>query len=784
MHSAAKRTRNSGAAAAAVVLAVVLAAILSAMPVWADVRPESYGASHSLREITCTAEAHGNRLSCPAGVGDFRRGEGIDIVGAGDPTPVPPPSGLRLSIKGTGDGGATISYAICAADLWKGVSGCVEATIAGAPARPTPAHHVVVSYDHNLPNAGIWLLYRRLESGPWRFITTLNGYPFDDLGWTQPSSAGWPAVPPAAPINQDFFSKIAAIDGHEIVLADPLPASRASALVRHDDVLAVQAAYDACKGGTVRFGPYHYRLVRPSVWNWSARRFYYTYARETPGYPDLFLEGIIHPPSHCATVGAGRKSTFLLTDFMNSPNGGGAMFGLNAGSRASLNEPALFADRTYPIANAPRGAAVVETIKRADAAGFAAGDYVLVRGGSPIAGVGAASSEIDRVVSVDRRTGAIRLALPLAKPVPFGRVGIPPAIVRLGDDIVTNVSFAHMTIENYSGAISNVTPVFHARLDDLDLPFPSNVSFWYGGYRRDWTNRDVDLAATVGTEIDLDQDVLWEGGSCHSIEGNCFGGSEASVNLKFLHTKLSSVIRFGEPANLLISVQGDIGGFDLEGSTLTQDCGPDARDGAAVGAQGGDLDVGIPVGFTVANNRIVTNCPKGITVRSAYAGLRIAGNEIRQTLDNLAPWSGIFAGSGTIERNRITVIEAAGAADQYCGIGGYAGGPANQVTLSTPWTIRGNIVTIVGAKAHCGVYIGDPGVLSPHRITIARNRFDNLALGIVVANPVHTPNIALGMNRCATCTIQYIPADLPKLLHKPTAADTPTAAPAPETGRR
>lgn len=759
--------------------------MLAAGPARADVRPEAYGASHSLRTIACSTHAGSNRLSCPGGAGDFRRGQGIDIVAAGETTPIPPPRGLRLSIKGAGDGGVKVAYALCAADLWKGISGCAEAAISGAPVRPSAPHHVVVEYEHNLPNAAIWLLYRRIEDGPWRFVTTLNGYPFDDLGWTQPDSAGWPLAPPAAPVNQDFFSTVAAIAGHEIVLADPVPASRPHAAVRHDDVLAVQAAYDACKGGTVRFGPYHYRLVRPSVWNFTTRRFYYTYTRATPGYPDLYPEGVLHPPSNCATIGAGRKVTFLLTDFMNEPNGGAATFGLNAGSRMSLNDPAFFASRTYPIANAPRSSTFVQTNRVADAAAFAAGDYVMVKGGLPVAGPDTASSEIDRVTSVDRASGRIHLMLPLAKPVPLGPVGTPPAIVKLGRDIVTNVSFAHMTIQTYSSAFSNVSPVYHAHLDDLYLPLPSNGSFWYGGYRRDWTNRDVDLADTVGTELDLDQDFLWQGGSCHSIEGNCFGGSEASVNLKFLHTKLSSVIRFGEPSNLLISVQSDIGGFELVGSTLTQDCGPNARDGAAVGGQGGRLDDDVPVGFTVENNRIVTNCPKGITVRSAYAGLRIVGNEIRQKLDNKAPWAGIFAGSGNIEHNLITVIEQAGAADQYCGIGGYAGGLPKQVNLSSPWTIRGNTVKVDGATAHCGVYIGDTGVLDPQQITVTNNRFENLALGIVVANPAHTPNIALGTNPCATCTVQYLPADLPKLLRNEPMATNKAAAPkSPETGRQ
>jgi hypothetical protein len=744
----------------------LLAAMIAAAPSRADVLPETYGASHSLREIACTTEMHSSRLFCPSGVGDFKRGQGIDIVGAGKPTPVPPPRGLRLRLKGSGNSGIKATYAICAADLWKGISGCLDAAAFDAPVRPNAAHHVVVQYERNLPNAAIWLLYRRIENGPWHFITTLNGHPFDDLGWTQPRSAGWPTKPPEAPVNQDFFSTVAAINGNEIILADRVPAFRSPATVRHDDVLAVQAAYDACAGGTVRFGPHHYRLVRPSVWNFTTQRYYYTYTRATPGYPDLYPQGIIHPQSHCSTIGAGRRKTFLLTDFMNTPNAGGAVFGFNAGIHASPSETELYASRVYPVADALRGARFVRLKHAADAANFAAGDFVMVKGGLPVATSESGSSEIDRVAATDERTGSIDLVVPLEKPLPFGRVGTPPAIVKLNGDIVTDVSFSHLTIETYSSAFGNSSAVYHAHLFDINVPFRSNGQLWYGGYRRDWTNRNVDLAATSGTELDLDEDFLWEGGSCHTISGNCFGGSEASANLRFRHTKLSGSNLLGTPANLLIGVQNTVNGFELIDSTLTMNCDPTASDGAVIAVQGGGLDDEVSVGFTVARNHIVTNCPKAISLWSTLTDIRIVDNVIRQEIDRSAPSSGIFAGNGSIRGNAITVIEPGGAADQYCGIGGYFGGLPKQVALSGPWTIRNNTLTVIGDRAHCGVYVGDPGVVATQRVTVANNKFGNVAFGVIVANPNHTPNLSLGTNACAGCVTPCSPAYLPKLKRK------------------
>ena len=361
--------------------------------------PETYGASHSTLTLSCDTTLGSDRLVCPGGVGDFKVGQGIDIPGVGAISPVPLPAELALTVNGK-PGQRKFTYALCSADLWKGIAGCIEASVDNAPDALDALNNISFTYAINLPNAGIWLVYRRVNDGNWAFITTLNGGPFRDSGWTQPDLAGWPASPPDAVIRQDFFSTIKGVDGDTITTADMTPTSVKGAILKHDDVLAVQAAYDACDNGTVQFGPYRYRLVRPSVWNFTMHRFYYTYTTNTPGYPALFAKGVLHPPSHCATLGMGRGKTYLLTDFMNMSNGGLAVFGLDTGTHSNP----LYSDLpAYHIGDAAAGSRSVKAVNAKDVSFFSAGAYVLIYGGGAVAGAGSGPSEINQVVSTDFR---------------------------------------------------------------------------------------------------------------------------------------------------------------------------------------------------------------------------------------------------------------------------------------------------------------------------------------------------------------------------------------------
>ena len=348
--------------------------------------------------------------------------------------------------------------------------------------------------------------------------------------------------------------------------------------------------------------------------------------------------------------------------------------------------------------------------------------------------------------------------------MPLGPADTPPAIINLTGNIVTDVSFSHMTIETYSAAFGNSSAVYHAHMSDLDLPFLSNGEFWYGGYRRDWTNLDIDLAGTSGNEIDLDEDFLWERGSCHSITGRCFTITEGSSNVKFHKTHLTADDQLANYGGL-ISMQDDINGIEITNSTFNQTCSTsNVQDTSVIGSQGGLLEGYVPAGFRIEGNTITTNCRRAILVSTAHKDLLITRNMIRQTLADSTPWNGIFAGVGNILDNIIEVTEPDGAGDRNCAITGYPGGTQSQMASAYSWNVRGNTVRINGNVAHCGVFVGDPGMPYRPLITITGNYFENIATGIFVVNPTNTPDINLGPNQCPSCSQMYSPGNLSSIL--------------------
>jgi hypothetical protein len=719
-----------------------------AWPHQGTLHPEDFGASHSITTASCDSGDNLLELICRGGTADFAPGQGIDIAEAGPPTPVPLPSGLALTLHGT-PGSTIYAYALCAADLWKGISGCTEAAIQGGPPSLNAASNIEVTYDRNLPNAAIWLLYRRVDNGFWHFVTTLSGYKFRDQGWVQPTSAGWPPAPPQSPMAQDHFSIISAVSDDRILLVNPLHHAIKNKLVQHDDVLALQAAYDACDQDTVALAPFTYRLVRPSLWNYERRSYVRSFTADTPGYPLLYPEGVVHPPSGCATLGAGRDKTILLTDFMNTPTGGFAVIGMQTGLHASPNSVDAYKDFAWRIASAAQGGSSVQTLSAADAAHFHSGDHVLIRGGRAIAGPGTASAEINQVVSADPTSGIIRLQSPLLKPVPLGAIGTAPEIIDMEGNVVKDLSFRHLTIATYSTAFTNTSPAVNVTMEDIHLPFQSNGDYWYGGYRSYWTNIDVDIDGFAGEEIDLDDHFVWEGGSCYSLTGHCFGFTEASTDVSIKNTKLAGrdSLTFG---GSLVGVQGDISRFSLTGSALNRECSAvGAADDGAIIFAGGIHPEYVPSDIEISGNTIYTNCKIVLASLFAFDRANISNNNIKHDVSTLSQSYSFIIRTGVLSHNKIEAI--APPQSRYTPILVHSGGTPFHKDLEISLAIADNVVRVDGAIAQAGVVIGETKEKHAGLIGITENIFCNVQAEIAGLSDDNAKLITATGNTMLSC---------------------------------
>lgn len=346
------------------------------------VDPVAYGASGSDQTSTCSTMGGSPEIRCEGGVGDFRVNEGVEIVHAGFYSSLEPVRAIKLMVNGA-PGRTVYDYALCTADPWRGIArgGCARAVVANGPLTLTLQHSISVSFAPSRVNAALALLYRKIDNGPWRFVSSITS-PYYDIGWTPATSEGWPGSPPPGAVSQHLWSKITAISGARITLQDAVPTTVVNTTVRHDDTEAIQAAISAAAGlGVgVRFGAHTYRIDEPSAWSYVHRRFYRTFTPDTPGYPSLFPQAILQLPSGSKLIGAGPRRTILVTDFVGHIGGGNGTFGLNTGGHGNpfVLQPPL---RAYKLNSTSLGAPTVVLQSASNAEQFSAGDEVFIWGG-------------------------------------------------------------------------------------------------------------------------------------------------------------------------------------------------------------------------------------------------------------------------------------------------------------------------------------------------------------------------------------------------------------------
>ena len=557
------------------------------------VNVKDYGASGSDNTYTCSIDAGSTTLTCTTPT-DFQVGQYVAVPTASDPSPLTPVSSVTAAQLGT-PGSTPILWALCTADPMGAISGCATSSISNGASTLSTANPVRLTFKRNDVNAALHLIYRKTGSGPWAFITVTNKSPWYDIGYTPTSFFGWPSTPTSQ--NQTLYAQIVSGSGTTWSLATAASNSATAVTVMHDDSAAVQAAASTCAMKRLYFPVGTYHLTRPQFYNFMTQQFYSTFAASTPNYPNLYAQGIVQIPSNCTIIGAGRSGTILATDRMGNSAGHENLFGLNTGGH---NNPFNIkpAPVTYALNNASQGATVVVTTKATDAGNFARNDYVLTYGGAPIASP-YVSSEINQVVSANPATGAIVLSNALQKPLPFGTVGTPPAIIKLNGNIIHDDDFSDMTIKTPNGIWFNTSAVFHVHTERIDQPIYTVSDLWYGGFRRDWTNENNNFVSQ-GQELDMDEDFAFRGGSWFTF-GNGIVFDEASSTGIFDKT----IIAYNE---LLCST----------GVT----CTPGASVGVAIGSQ---LNV-----FNLA----ITNSTIGATCNSAndFEALRLCNKPARRRL--------------------------------------------------------------------------------------------------------------------------------------------------------
>jgi hypothetical protein len=707
------------------------------------VNAKDWGASGSDNAYTCSIDAGSTTLTCTKPT-DFQVGQYIGVPTGGAPSPLIPVSTITAAQLGT-RGSTQIEWALCTADPMGGISGCATSAISNGTSTLSTANPASLTFTRNNVNAALHLIYRKTGSGRWAFITVTNKSPWYDIGYTPTSFFGWPTTP--TPQNQTLYAQVIGGSGSTWTLDTAVSNSATAVTVMHDDTPAVQEAANSCAMKGLYFPPGTYHLNRPQFFNFTTQQFYSTFTTATPNYPGLYAQGLVQIPSNCSVAGAGPDVTFLVTDRMGNSSGNENLFGLNTGSH---NNPFNIkpAALTYALNNAAQGTSVVETTNAADASNFSRGDYVLTYGGAAIASP-YVSNEINQVVSANSATGAIVLSNPLQKPLPYGNVGTPPAIIKLNGNIIHDDDFSDMTINTPSGIWFNTSAVYHVHTQRIDQPVYAVSDLWYGGFRRDWTNEDNNFVSQ-GQELDMDEDFAFRGGSWLTF-GNGINFDETSSTGIFDKT----IIAYGEllcstgvtcspgtNVGVAIGSQLNVFNFAITNSTIGSTCNSANNlepAGFAISQQGGVFSGAPGQNDVIRNNVINTNC-RGVfqTNSPSMMELSFDHNTITHRIAAAQPFTGLrINGGGRIENNTYTLIEPTGAPDGYSAI---------QVlpnsTTPMPADAMYNTINIGGATpAHTCVTVSDPGSIVDASILIGQNTCTNTAIGYTVSNPAHTPNV-------------------------------------------
>ncbi|MBV8208680.1 MAG: hypothetical protein JO133_01330 [Burkholderiaceae bacterium] len=442
-----------------------------------------------------------------------------------------------------------------------------------------PEFHAVVdlsSAPKSLPDSKIiplYLWYSSIDGADYRLMYVGNESNADPTGAVYNSSeairpngdyGGWPATLPFSGLasvgirNQDLISTVQAIapspTGAGVVLS--LAASASMTLsatpVQHDDTAALQAAIDyvgANGGGMVQFAAHSYRFERPSFYTGNLTA---PYTSDLAGAPSIFWWGAPHlvhteaaAPSNLTLLGTidAQGNHTLLDTGPSFTAGGGALLLISDPETAASGGPP-YHPGVLAILPVDKGARSVQLANPSQAAGFSAGDDVWLYSGTfdqnqptspsqacanqidPVSKLPYANnchfSELNTVVSLDKTSGKLALALPVTKK--YWNDGYSSfGLVRLSQ-IAHNITLQNLDVLSYTpllyGAGYNISFI------GIRMHNVANMDFLGTGTRRGLTIENSTLSWGSGSqgwintqEFDQVEDV--------TVSGNTFTGYAA-----------------------------------------------------------------------------------------------------------------------------------------------------------------------------------------------------------------------------------------------------------------
>lgn len=484
----------------------------------------SYGASGSPASYSCSGDAGSDVLTCNSSNLDFAVGEGIRIVGGGNPVHVSAmleqPTVQRQGTDTT-DGVHTYCYVVFRADAFGGITqGSPPSCIGG---EPTLSFHYYGAYNalgdtQTYPlAANLW--YRSVDDGPYRLFSVNSASQVLDVGQKTGSYGGWPASLPGGDGDiskpEDLFTTVAAVSGNTMKLAGPLIANVDDTTVDHDDTMAIQAALSAASsrgGAIVSLGSGTYNIRRPSFGKYPGDSTWYTgstrsysNAQSWSGWGYLSSgEGV---PGNIIITGQG-DSTIINT----VPDSGGlsALLSVNSMTRPAYVPGAMTID--------PVSAGSTKVVLRSPLPpkGIRPGTDIWLYSGcynsrpckcvnkDGTAGGQCHYSELNTVASIDGNV--LTLRYPTSKRYfddgsdSFGLVAMPT--------VTHNVALEKMTINTYNRVIS-VGIVYGLLIDHITVNGMVNLGPFGGGFKRDelienssWSLGEGDPTGSGSEEFD------------------------------------------------------------------------------------------------------------------------------------------------------------------------------------------------------------------------------------------------------------------------------------------
>ena len=741
-----------------------------------NVQQPPYNASGSNNTYTASITTNTQTLIATAST-DFQVGQYVAIPTAGAATTVVAIS-APSSIGNLGTSGAVNDcYTIVVADADEGMLAPTNVTCnASGPAAGafTSLSGLQVNFTASGGSNAIYGIYRQIASGQtsgqapsgtYTFVNVVTGTPYKDYGQDLPKTWDWPATVNAGAQTDTAFCKVLAVstttNANDTLKVDctsntgqAVATTTATAVtIRHDDTIAVQAAWDAAAGKQLYFpaGTYHLNEI---VFSSNVGVIGYGPSTGTAS------GSILARQTKVSAIGAGVDKTIITQDFAVANNGRGALFTLAPNGIFPFSGPQQSSNAArytnYAFNSAIRGATSITTTSAGDAGNFSAGDVAYFTGGVAVDG-SYTISNMSKVVSANATTGVIKLQDPITSDLPYGS-----GIANFISDLTTNaavletISFQDMTLSTPNSPF-NPNSVYGLTINNVRIP--ETEQYTAGLFAGQWI-------AKLNVQ-----------------------NSEISSNTT--QVTVDSYVNFSTNNHMRIPVP--YGSFSFKGGTNTTVEGSEwgLFCGSGIVLQGSMPTV------TFEKNVVAEACPvngssaDSPTITLNYVATSLA-NAYNWLIQNNSITSSAFYELGTnngnagppntiISNNAINHVGQTGVATQsvllygpvkFIGNRIYTTSPGNTggfiMNLGTPTAAGGALTDIEnndfvqsGTDNRIGLQITDPGSAVTNILKVQNNRFVNVSTGIYMpgsGNPTNLPNAQFWNNSFDGVTAPYNPA--------------------------